>query len=207
MKQSLNINVMDNANHKSIPLSPKLTEEIMEEQRIHDVLLLLENLTYREETTVKLIIDCLYDIGATNLINQKLHSYSINGIVKKIARFSKPVCRMMAWRWFKKNCPQLITNWLHEQVSFKTAITAQPEIVVEQVALQKDLPIILADKNREVRYLRSQVKFLIAVFILAVTSFGGSFLWLNHKLEQANIQTLEQLQTQLKLREASINKP
>ncbi|WP_066378541.1 MULTISPECIES: hypothetical protein [unclassified Anabaena] len=207
MKTKSSMIVMDTPNNKSIPLSPKLTEEIMEEQRIHDVLLLLENLSYREETTVKLIIDCLYDVGATNLINQKFNSYAINGTVKKVARFSKPVFRMIAWRWFKKNCPQLITNWLHDQVRFKKAIPTQPEIVVEQVPIQQDLPIILEDKNREVKYLRSQVRLLIAIFILAVTSFSGSFLWLNYRFEQANLQTLEQLQTQLKIKEASVNNP
>ncbi|MBD2362953.1 hypothetical protein H6G36_17475 [Anabaena minutissima FACHB-250] len=198
---------MDTTTNKSISLSQKSTEQIMEEQRIHDVLLLLENLSYREETTVKLILDCLYDVGATNIINQKFHSYFMNGAVKKVARLSKPVFRMIAWRWFKKNCPQLITNWLYEQVSFNKAITPQTQIVVEQVQIPKDLPVILEHKNREVKNLRSQVRVLIAIFILAITSFGGSFLWLNHKLEQAHLQTLEQLQTQLKIRQTSVNNP
>jgi hypothetical protein len=206
MKKYSNITVMD-TNNKSIALSAKSTEQIMKEQRIHDVKLLLENLSYREEITVKLILDCLYDIGATNIINQKFHSYLMNGTFKKVARLSKPVFRMIAWRWLKKNCPQLITNWLYEQISFNKAITPQPQIVVEQVKLQQDLPATLADKNREVKYLRSQVRFLVAIFILAITSFSGSFLWLNHKLEQAHLQTLEQLQTQLKIRQTSVNNP
>lgn len=200
---------MDNLNNKSITLPPKTPEKLIEEQRLHDILLLLQNLSYREEITIKLIIDCLYDIGANNIINQKFHSYFMNGTFKRIAKFSKPVFRMIAWRWFKKNFAQLTTNWLYEQVKFNQVTTPQPapKVVVEQVQIQKDLPATLADKNREVKYLRSQVRFLVTIFILAITSFGGSFLWLNYKLEQAHLQTLQELQTQFRIKPTSVNNP
>ena len=53
-----------------------------EEEKMHDVLLLLENLSCREEASIKLIIDCLYDIGYVNLINQKFRSRTLNGSLK-----------------------------------------------------------------------------------------------------------------------------
>ena len=36
-------------------------EEMLQQARMKDVLLLVENLVEREERTVKMIIDCLYD--------------------------------------------------------------------------------------------------------------------------------------------------
>jgi len=93
-------------------------EERMEEERMQDVLLMLEHLVEREDATVKIILDCLYDVGSINLINNKFNSRSLNGIMKYIAKMSKPVFRVVALRWFKKNCPKLIADWLHSQVKF-----------------------------------------------------------------------------------------
>jgi hypothetical protein len=71
----------------------------------------------REETTVKLVLECLYDIGAVNLINKKVRRRPLNLVMKAIARLSKPIFRIVAWRWFMKNCPTLLVNWLHGKVS------------------------------------------------------------------------------------------
>jgi hypothetical protein len=92
----------------------------IENQRIHDVLILLESLTMREEATIKLIIDCLYDVGSVNLIDRQIRWRSLNFLAKLIAKSSKPVFRIFAWRWFKQNCPELITDWLHSQVKFNS---------------------------------------------------------------------------------------
>lgn len=99
---------------------------------MQDVYLLLEQLIYNEKATVKLIIDCLYDVGSVNLIDQKLKSRGLNHLTKLIARYSKPVVGVVAWQWFRKNCPQLITDWLYKQVKFdkpakKRKATPQPE--------------------------------------------------------------------------------
>ena len=96
----------------------RLAEEKMEEERLRDILLLLENLFQREETTVKMVLDCLYDIGSKNLINKKVRSRPLNKLMKSIAGMSKPVFRIVALRWFQSNCPQLIVNWLRSKVSF-----------------------------------------------------------------------------------------
>lgn len=189
---------MDNANQKSIIVSPKSPEKILEEQRIHDVLLLLENLSSREETTIKLIIDCLYDVGANNLINQRVRSQIVNSTLKNIARFSKPVFRMLAWRWFRKNCPQLIANWLYEQVKFPNSI-GEVALVVENPVNNQEKII---DQTQEIKYLRSQVKLLILICVIAITSCGGSIFWISHKLEQVNLQPREGLPTQFKTKQA-----
>ena len=72
-----------------------------------------------EEITLKLIIDCLYEVGTVNIINQKYQNKPMNRFLKAIARMSKPVLRAVALRWVKKNLPTLLTDWLEEKVSFK----------------------------------------------------------------------------------------
>ena len=101
---------------KSLPALKPSGEERIEADRMRDVLLLLEGLVNREETTAKIILDCLYDVGSVNMINKKFQSRSLNWMMKSIARMSKPAFRVVALRWFKKNCPELITKWLGEQV-------------------------------------------------------------------------------------------
>jgi hypothetical protein len=96
----------------------RLQEQLMEQERIDDILLLLEHLFEREEATAKLILNFLYDVGSVNLINSKVPTRSFRGVLKWIARMSKPVFRLFALRWFKKNCPRLITEWLHSLVKF-----------------------------------------------------------------------------------------
>ncbi len=96
-----------------------IKEELIKQDRMRDVLLLLQNLSEREEVTIKLILDCLYDVGAVNLINKKVTFQPLNKFLKSIASKPKPIFKILAFNWFKKNCPLLITNWLFSQVSFK----------------------------------------------------------------------------------------
>jgi len=96
----------------------KTSEELaLEEKRLQDLFLLIETMFLREETTVKLILECLYDIGSVNLINKKVQKRPLNRVMKYIARLSKPVFRIVAWRWFMKNCPKLLVDWLHGKVT------------------------------------------------------------------------------------------
>lgn len=90
----------------------------LEAERVQEILILLTSLMAREEATIKLIIDCLYDIGYVNLINKKVRLRPLNSLAKFIAKRSKPVAKIFAWRWFIKNCPQLIAKWLYVKVSF-----------------------------------------------------------------------------------------
>lgn len=93
-------------------------EERIKQQRMNDVLLLLEQLVEREEVTVKRILDCLYDVGSINLINKKFKMRSLNRFLKWIAKLTRPTFRVVALYWFKRNCPLLITNWLATKVKF-----------------------------------------------------------------------------------------
>ncbi len=104
---------------RSLEVKTISPEELKKQERMRDVVLLLQQLVEREEVTVKLIIDCLYDVGSINLANQKLQNKPLNRIMKALARFLKPAFRVVALIWVKKNLPTLVTNWLESQVSFK----------------------------------------------------------------------------------------
>jgi len=195
---------------KQLPPSSDLTklptEAEREEQLIQDVLLLLENMVYREEATVKLILNCLYDAGSTNLINQKFQSRTLNKTLKWISKMSKPAFRMIAWQWFKKNCPKLITDWLRSQIQFKKVETPKVEIVVEDQRTKLNSLDQAQNQMYEVKQLRSQVKLLTGVLVVVVTVLTGSFVWAGYLLERSHLQVVEELQTQVKTLEASVNK-
>lgn len=95
-----------------------IAEERLKDARMQDVKLLLENLFEREEATVKLVLDCLLEVGSINLVNNKVGLRPLKAPALSIARMSKPALRFVAIRWFKKNCPELIVNWLRSQVEF-----------------------------------------------------------------------------------------
>jgi hypothetical protein len=99
-------------------LSTTSARSQLEAERVQEILTLLTSLMAREEATIKLIIDCLYDIGYVNLINKKVRFRPLNSIAKFIGKRSKPVAKIFAWRWFIKNCPQLIAKWLYVKVQF-----------------------------------------------------------------------------------------
>ncbi len=100
---------------------PELTpeEKLFQQQRMRDVYLLLENLTLKEEATIKLIIDCLYDVGIINLINKKIHNRPLNKLAKLVANTPKPILKIIAWRWVRKNLPRKVTNWLQNKLKFR----------------------------------------------------------------------------------------
>lgn len=90
----------------------------LESQRMQDVVLLVDNLLRQEETTLGLIVDCMYDIGSVRLIDKKLNLPFLRGATVRVARVSKPLFRMLALRWIKKNCPELLAKWLYSKVLF-----------------------------------------------------------------------------------------
>ena len=104
---------------RSLEVKAISAEELKKQERMRDILLLLQQLVEREEVTLKLLIDCLYDVGSINLANKKVHNRPLNLIMKAIAGMLKPAFRIAALIWVKKNLPTLVTNWLENQVSFK----------------------------------------------------------------------------------------
>lgn len=102
---------------KLIELTPE--ERRFQQERMRDVYLLLENLTLKEEATIKLIIDCLYDVAMINLINKKIQNRPLNKLAKMMIKTPKPILKILAWRWVRKNLSSKVTNWLGNKVKFK----------------------------------------------------------------------------------------
>ena len=94
-------------------------EELKKQERMRDVTLLLQQIVEREEVALKLIIDCMIDVGSINYANKKLENPSLNKIMKVLVGYIKPVARTIALRWLKKNLPDLLTAWLESKVSFE----------------------------------------------------------------------------------------
>ena len=202
--------------HKSIIRTEKLPEvlaqEEIEKQRMNDVLLLLKSLSNREEVTIKLIIDSLYDIGSINFINKKIRSRYLRKILKPIGRMSKPLFRFFAWRWFLKNFPSLVAKFLYKQVSFTASKKVQKAVIVAKQDIQLEASmkpkreLVKQQLNQEIIHLRSRVQWLTGILIGVITIFSSGFVWLGYELERSHLRTVEELKMQVKILEAGANK-
>ena len=194
---------------KSIKISNHLTQQAQEKEKevqlINEVSILLKTLIYQEEITIKEIIDCLYDVGSTNLINEKFNFGTFNKTLKFMTKISKPAFKMLAWQWAKKNSPNLITNWLQSKVTFIRVEETRVEVMTEDESLSTASIPQLPQENQidQVKRLHLQVKLLTGILVATVTLFGGSLIWLTNSLQQSHLQTLEKLQNQIKTLESS----
>ena len=167
---------------RRLSLNPAEYEK--EQQLMQDTHLLLTNLAEREKATVRAILDGLYEVGSIHLINHKVTIKPLRGPLKGIATFSKPVFKLFAWRWFKRNCPELITNWLYRQVRFDEkallieavnnelepieveSLSELPPQVVESLSeSQQSLSPIVEKQAAEILALRSRITLLSVVVI------------------------------------------
>ena len=127
------------------PLKAKLiaAEELKKQERMRDVTLLLQQIVEREEVALKLIIDSLIDVGSINYANNKLHNPPLNKIMKVLVGYIKPVARVVALYWLKRNLPDLLTAWLEGKVSFEAVPINQDEALtgdLETVEPKEDNP-------------------------------------------------------------------
>lgn len=158
---------------ESSPLAVQQSEaQQVESERMYQVTLLMRDLFAREQATIKAILVCLLDVGIINFANNRIQFRPLRAVVKPVARASKPVLAFFAYRWFVKNCPPLIVNWLGGKVRFAPKPPRQPlkpatAVVVEPAALYQ----------QEIRRLRSQVKVatgaLVCVSAVLVLTMMG----------------------------------
>ena len=123
-----------------------MREQQRQEARMRDVEMLLESLFMREEVTMRLIADCLYDVGSVNLLNQRVRSKPLNKFMKVIARRSKPIFRFFMLRWSRKNVPHMVAAWLHSQVRFEPAAAATE--VMEAILPEVIMPDAIASHTK-----------------------------------------------------------
>jgi len=129
-------------------------EEQREQQRMQDVLVLLQHLAENEETTIKLIIECLYDVGTINFINKKVQNDSINHLTKTLMGMSKPIAKRYGYYRFKKDCPELIVNWLKRKIAFSApkakAVKPQattPKVEPAPISTDQQSPVLQTAQN------------------------------------------------------------
>lgn len=160
-----------------------------EEKLMADVQLVLHNLFEREKATIKQIVGYLYDVGSVNVIDQRVPCRLLNQPAQAIARYSKPVAKVAAWYWFIRNCPQLLTRWLHYQVRFEPlAPTAATAVVTsEELPATADLPTakelspvqVIEPYTTEIKKLRGQVRLLTGALVGTAAILGSAVLWLS----------------------------
>jgi hypothetical protein len=141
----------------------------MEAERMQDVVLLLERLAAHDETTVRLIMDCLYDVGSVHFVNRKLQNPILNQLMRASTRMSKPVFRLFAVKWFQKHCPQMIADWLYTVATMQVpkANTPPPP---ETIEVMQQLEV----SQQQVRALQTRVRCLTGFAVGLVVMLGGT---------------------------------
>lgn len=119
---------------ESLSVKKISAEEQKKRERLRDVTLLLQQMVEREEITLKLIIDCLIDVGSINYANAKISNPPLNKIMKVLVGYIKPVARIIAFKWLQKNLPDLLTAWLEAKVSFEPVPISEEEAVTGEIA-------------------------------------------------------------------------
>ncbi len=170
---------MSNLQTYPTPLSSQVSQAELE--RIETVALLLDNLFHREEATARSILDCLYDVGSVRLIEQKVPLKALRWPLKSIARYSKPIFRLLALRWFKKNCPWMITDWLFSQawaggIAPSVDADVDPPIIdvstiLPAISPSSEEPLVVR-QAAEIDALRGQVVAL-TIMVLVLLTFAG----------------------------------
>ncbi|MGB3238477.1 MAG: hypothetical protein WBB29_09290 [Geitlerinemataceae cyanobacterium] len=143
----------------------------LEEERMKNILLLLENMFEREDPTVKLVLAYLYEVGSVRLIDKNIHIGFLNRSLKSVARISTPIFKVAGLYWFQRNCPKLIVDWLYSQVIF------EDKILIEHSQLEPQ-KVELNKKENEIKRLRTQGRFLATVSAGAIAAVG----WLGYQL-------------------------
>ncbi len=95
-------------------------------------------------------------------------------------------------RWFRRNCPQLIADWLYNQVKFEPQqITKAIEAVevAEAAQIQPTPAVTELDLYRqEVRLLHSRVRLLTTLLIGVTVTLGSGLAWALWRSETQSAQ-------------------
>lgn len=131
---------------KPLKAKPISNEELKKQERMRDVTLLLQQIVEREEVALKLIIDSLIDVGSINYANNKVHKPTLNKLMKILVGYVKPVARMAALFWLKRNLPNLLTAWLEAKVSFASTTASASGTSAEELEIIPSSAVQLADE-------------------------------------------------------------
>ncbi len=155
-----------------------------DQARMADVTLLLDSMFEREEATIGLVFNCLYDIGSVHWIDQRVANPPLNRLAQWTARLSKPAAKLVAIRWVKRNCSKLIANWLYTKVKFEPqqiaeVIEAAEAADIDQFIASFQAPLLaeLDNCNRTISILQARVRLLAILLVSVTLTLGGGLAW------------------------------
>ncbi len=159
--------------------------ETIERQNLNDMLLTLEHLFEREEATARIVLECLYNMGAENLLAHKVRLPVLRVALRPFANLSKPLFLFFALRWFKAKCPWLISDWLRSLVVFDDSQSESepPSTSAEVLELPstEPTPPETLTRDREIQRLNTQVRLLASTLAVTVAVLGSLVAWLGYE--------------------------
>ena len=176
--------------------SKTIKEQEFEQQKLVEILILLSQMFQREELTAKAIVGCLYDIAVLNLINKYTPFWGINGTLKFLSRFPRPVAQHLGVKLYvQPKCPKLITDWFYTLVEFADD-NDEEQVDVEVLPPQELLPVLKQNKQ-EIQSLQGRLKLLTSSLVAVIMVFGGSVAWVTHNLQMSPLDLLTSEQSSL----------
>ena len=160
-------------------------KEFQERLKRQDVQLLVTQLMKNEETTIKLILERLYDTATVNWIDQKVRFRTVRPGLKLAARCVKPAGRYFGYKWLVKKTPRLITGWLFRQVAFKPKKQKLTPVQVQPIPQE-----LLANQQQQINQLQQRLKLTSSVAAVSILSMGGLLL-------AQNVEVLTQVSPQV----------
>lgn len=171
-------------------------EKVLEEEKLREILILLDQLFRREEATAKAIVGCLYDIAMINIINKYCPLWGINSTFKYLARFPRPLAKSLGVKlYLQPKCPKLITDWLYSLVEFAEQ---QTPVIDAEIISQELLPTLRKNKL-EIKSLERKVTFLTGSLVATLAIFIASFAWISYSLEISPIELLRTSKSRVQL--------
>ncbi|BAQ64303.1 hypothetical protein [Geminocystis sp. NIES-3709] len=171
-------------------------EKELEQIKLREILVLLDQLFRREEATAKAIVGCLYDIATINIINKYCSLWGINFTLKYLTRFPRPLAQSLGVKlYLQPQCPKLITDWLYTLVEFLDQKTP----IIEAEIIEQELLPTLQKNKLEIESLHQKVKLLTGSLMATFTIFVGGFAWITYNLEMTPIELLSTSKSRIQL--------
>ncbi len=178
----------------------QLTAKTLEQERMQDVILVLTHLFEREEATVKIVLSCLYDVGAANFRSKKVRSRALKKVLSIASKMLKRPLTFAGLLWFKSQVPQLLGDWLQSQVAFdppesqKEAIeTEVNQSIATDIPLAADVRAAVVEelRLREIQKLRGRVRLLTGVSIVAIALLlGSAAVWIDREFREEQLESI-----------------
>ena len=178
----------------------RIEVKTLEQERMQDVILVLTHLFEREEATVKIVLSCLYDVGAENLKSKKVRSRALKKVLSILSKILKRPLTFAGLLWFKSQVPQLLADWLQSQVAFDPPEAQKETIEMEaNQAMATDIPpaadvraaVVEELRLQEIQKLRGRVRLLTGSLIVTIALLlGSAAVWIDRELREEQLESV-----------------